>query len=54
MVAIFDLQGRLFQIEARVPRSGSEFERQIFLKIAFRTTIGRSQNDLRLLLADAG
>ena len=26
MVAIFDLQGRLFQIEARVPRSGSEFE----------------------------
>ena len=26
MVAIFDLKGRLFQIEAKVPRGGSEFE----------------------------
>jgi hypothetical protein len=25
MVAIFDLKGRLFQIEAKVPRGGSEF-----------------------------
>jgi hypothetical protein len=31
-----------------------EAERPIFLKIAFRTTIGRLQNDLRPLLADAG
>ena len=51
MVAIFDLKGRLFQIEAKVPRDGSEFELTRFQQslVFDREVSNRSPEEVRAI-----
>jgi hypothetical protein len=51
MVAIFDLKGRLFQIEAKVPRGGSEFELTRFQQslVFDREISNRSPEEVRAI-----
>jgi hypothetical protein len=53
MVAIFDLKGRLFQIEAKVPRGGSEFELTRFQQslVFDREISNRSPEEVRAIRA---
>jgi hypothetical protein len=53
MVAIFDLRGRLFQIEAKVPRGGSEFELTRFRQslVFDREVSNRSPEEVRAIRA---
>jgi hypothetical protein len=51
MVAVFDLKGRLFQIEAKVPRGGSEFELTRFQQslVFDREISNRSPEEIRAI-----
>jgi len=51
MVGIFDLNGRLFQIEAKVPRGGSEFELTRFQQslVFDREISNRSSEEVRTI-----
>jgi len=53
MVGIFDLNGRLFQIEAKVPRGGSEFELTRFQQslVFDREISNRSPEEVRAIRA---
>ena len=53
MVAIFDLKARLFQIEAKVPRGGSEFELTRFQQslVFDREISNRSPEEVRAIRA---
>jgi hypothetical protein len=53
MVGIFDLNGRLFQIEAKVPRGGSEFELTRFQQslVFDREVSNRSAEEIKAIRA---